>query len=156
DRLVRIVQAMLVDVAQLAQEPGALRLGRGPAQARIAALLQRRGEVDPALLGAEDRLEPLARDRVGGLHAEDAPVGRLRLARASLAGADAGDLGEPGRRLLGAPGAIADLLEQRGQAVPFVVVLGEAVELFARLRLVGRERQRALERLERARHVLGA
>src|SRR5262249_57968776 len=108
----------------LAEQAGPPRLGRGRAEARIGALLERRGELDPAALGAVKVLEAGARDLVVGPHAEHAAVLRLGVATAALAGADGGDLHQEIGGAGGGLGGLAHLLVERGEAIPGVLIGG--------------------------------
>jgi len=92
DRVVRAAELVGVDRGELAQQLGALGLGRGGTEPRVGALLERRRELDVAPLGAVERLDPGPRDRIGGQHAEDAAQLGLGVARLALLAADRRDL----------------------------------------------------------------
>ena len=162
DAVVGVAEVVGVDRGQLAQQRRPLGLGRGGAQARIGALLERRGQLDPPAAGAVQGLEPGPRVAVVGAHAEDAAVLGLGLARLALALADRRHLEQEIGGRLGGVGVLAERLVEVGQAIPLVVVGGQPVQAGAGLavaavgRLAVAPPERARQGIERARDVVGA
>ena len=154
DGLVRLLEASLVQIGQLAELGAPLGPGRQRVVGRAGPPLEQVAEILPALLTAIDLLHPVEGGDVVGLEAEDRRVELLGLVQLPERVAEARDVVVQRHRRLDRAELVDRAEVDVRDAIPLVVLAADALQLAAHGDVGRLDVERALQRAKRLADVV--